>query len=66
MRDGKSVEALWSKLEDNTFNWRVQKQMLSEVAACMADTCKPVVVTYWRRVANEGLVNATAAVREEA
>ena len=40
MCDGKSVEALWSKLEDNTFNWRVQKQMLSEVAACMADTCK--------------------------
>ena len=33
---------------------------------CMADTCKPVAVTYWRRVANEGLVNATAAVREEA
>lgn len=54
MCDGKSVEALWSKLEDNTFNWRVQKQMLSEVAACMADTCKPVAVTYWRRVANEG------------
>ena len=66
MCEEKSVEALWSKLEDNTFNWRVQKQMLCEVAECMADTCKPVVVMHWRKVANEGLVDATAAVREEA
>ena len=66
MCDGKSVEALWSKLEDNTFNWRVQKQILSEVGECMKDSCKSVTVTYWREVVNKGLVDKTAVVREEA
>lgn len=60
------MEALWSKLEDNTFNWRVQKQILSEVAECMKDSCKSVTVTCWRGVVNKGLVDKTAVVREEA
>lgn len=58
--------ALGSKLEDNTFNWRVQKQILSEVAGCMKDSYKSVTVTYWREVVNKGLMDKTAVVREEA
>ena len=54
------------KLEDNTFNWRVQAKILSEVAVCMGDACARVVDGFWKKVANDGLVNRTAAVREEA
>ena len=60
------MEALCVKLEDNTFNWRVQAKILSEVAACMGDSCARVVEGFWKKVANDGLVNRTAAVREEA
>ena len=54
------------KLEDSTFNWRVQVKILSEVAACIGDSCARVVDGFWKKVANDGLVNRTAAVREEA
>lgn len=60
------MEALCVKLEDSTFNWRVQVKILSEVAACIGDSCARVVDGFWKKVANDGLVNRTAAVREEA
>ena len=60
------MEALCVKLEDNTFNWRVQVKVLSEVAASMSNSCARVVEAFWKKVANDGLINPTAAVREEA